>query len=76
MAQVLVRNLDQSTVERLKRRAARSGRSLQAEAKSILENASRLNPASARALADKIRRQLAGRQHTDSALLVAEDRRR
>jgi hypothetical protein len=42
----------------------------------ILERASRLSAVEARALADRIRRQLAGRQHSDSVGLLAEDRSR
>ncbi len=76
MAQVLVRNLDPTLVERLKARALRHGRSLQAELKSVLEQAAGVGAEDARALAARIRRRLAGRQHSDSAALVAEDRRR
>ena len=36
MAQVLVRNLDDEVVERIKRRAERNGRSLEAELRDIL----------------------------------------
>lgn len=39
MAQVLVRNLDDAVVERLKARAAKAGRSLEAELRGILEAA-------------------------------------
>ena len=39
MAQVLVRNLRDKVVARLKKRAAQRGRSLQAEVKQILEDA-------------------------------------
>ncbi len=75
MSQVLVRDLDPAVLERLKQRAAQSGRSLQAELKTILENAARPVPAAA-ALAARIRRKLSGRRHSDSADLVASDRRR
>ncbi len=76
MAQVLVRNLDPGAVERLKARALRHGRSLQAELKSVLEQAAGVSAEDARALAARIRRRLAVRQQSDSAALVAEDRRR
>ena len=75
MSQVLVRDLDPDVVQRLKERARLNGRSLQAELKSILEQASRSN-ADIRILAERFARRLAKRRHTDSALLVAEDRRR
>jgi plasmid stability protein len=76
MAQVLVRDLKADVVARLKARAKRRGRSLQNELKDILESAARRTPLEARALADRIRGQLAGRVHSDSVDLVAEDRRR
>lgn len=76
MAQVLVRNLDPVVVERLKARALRHGRSLQAELKLVLEQAVGVSAADAKALAARIRRRLAGRHHSESAALVAEDRRR
>jgi plasmid stability protein len=41
MPSVLIRNLDDDTVERLKERARQNRRSLQGEAKSILESAVR-----------------------------------
>jgi plasmid stability protein len=49
MAQVLIRNLDEAVVERLKSRAAAKQRSLEAELREILEEASR--PTKAEALA-------------------------
>jgi plasmid stability protein len=76
MAQVLVRNLGDATVERLKRRARSHGRSLQAELHDILERAARTDIADARRAAEKIRRKLSDREHSDSAQLVGEDRSR
>jgi plasmid stability protein len=76
VAQVLVRDLKVDVVARLKARAKRHGRSLQTELKQILEMASRHSAVDARALADRIRGQLAGRAHTDSVELLAEDRAR
>jgi plasmid stability protein len=76
MAQVLVRDLKADVVARLKARAKARGRSLQTELKVILEQASRQSALDARALAARIRRQLAGRRHSDSADLLAEDRAR
>ena len=52
MAQVLIRDLDESTVESLKTIAANHGRSLQTELKLALEtHAHKANKAGARALA-------------------------
>lgn len=76
MAQVLIRNLNERTVERLKARAARNQRSLQAELQVILERVAETDAIDARALAARIRRELSGRKHSDSAVLIAEDRRR
>ena len=76
MAQVLVRNLEKAIVERLKRRARRHGRSLQAELYEILERASRTDIEDARRVAERIRRQLGDRHHTDSAELIGQDRAR
>jgi plasmid stability protein len=61
-------------MDRLKVRAKGHGRSLQAELKEILDKASRQSPVEARALADRIRRELAGRTHSDSVDLLREDR--
>ena len=76
MAQVLVRELEPEVVRGLKARARSRGRSLQAELKEILEQASRQGTLDARTVTLRIRRRLAGRQHTDSVDLVAEDRAR
>lgn len=77
MAQILVRDLGAKTVDRLKKHAREHGRSLQAEVKSILEDvAVKMTMAEFRATAARIRRSLEGRHHTDSALLIREDRDR
>lgn len=76
MAQVLIRNLEDETVDKLKARAARNDRSLQAELQLILERAAETDVVDGRAVAARIRRMLSGRKHSDSAVLIAEDRRR
>ena len=76
MAQILVRNLDPSVVAGLKKRAAQRGRSLQAEAKAILEQAAKVNPDAARKLVERIRRRFKGKRFSDSARLIREDRDR
>ena len=78
MAQVLVRNLSNEVLERLKQRARREGRSLQSEVKQILEQAAGATSefADARKVAARIRRSLQGRRHSDSSQLIAEDRAR
>ena len=76
MAQVLVRNLTEKSLARLKHRARDHGRSLQSELRQILEQAASSDMLEASRLARRIRRELAGREHSDSAELVAEDRGR
>lgn len=76
MSRVLVRDLSSAVIHKLKARARRHARSLQAELKSILEQAARTDTATARALAARIRQRLAGRSHTDSVTLLAQDRQR
>lgn len=78
MAQLLVRDIDLKTVERLKKRARDNGRSLQSEVRQILNQAANatLTMSEFRALADRIRKQLSNRKHRDSTLLVARDRAR
>ncbi len=76
MPQLLVRDLDADTVERLKRRALRNGRSLQGEVKAILEAAATYSIGEAAAVAEAWQRRLAGRVYTDSAEGIHEDRAR
>ncbi len=77
MAQILVRDLDTKTVERLKNHARENGRSLQREVKKILEDSSnKMTLSEFRTTTARIRKSLEGRKHTDSALLIREDRDR
>lgn len=76
MADILIRDLDPAAVARLKRRAAGHGRSLQAEARMLLEEASRAGDGAVARRAAQLRRRLAGRAHTDSVTLLREDRKR
>lgn len=77
MAQVLVRQLDDKVVDRLKRRAKEHGRSLQSEVKTILEEAVPDYEAAWKRI-EGFRNRLAksGRKFTDSAVLIREDRDR
>ena len=75
MPAIHIRELSRSTLDRLKARARRHDRSLQAELKSILEEAAETDWSGTRALAAKLRKSLAGRTHSDSAELIASDRR-
>ncbi|HEV7767055.1 MAG TPA: hypothetical protein VGQ76_18790 [Thermoanaerobaculia bacterium] len=76
MAKVLIRDVDDRTLVRLKQRAARNKRSLQSELLAIVERAAAVGVVESRAVAARIRRKLSGREHSDSTSLVAEDRRR
>ena len=76
MPEILVRNLDKKTIDRLKKRAKKGGRSLQAEVKSILEQAAKLDMESARRLVDRIRVKCKDRKSSDSVELIREDRER
>ena len=77
MAQLLVRDLDTETINRLKERAKRYHRSLQGEAKLILEEAARrMTMEEARGIAEKWQKKLKGRVFSDSVSLLREDRNR
>ena len=76
MADLLIRDLDEKTVEKLKKRAARNNRSVQAELQMILERAAETDAFDSQVVAARIRRMLGDRKHSDSAALIAADRRR
>ena len=78
MATVHIRRMDEDVVTRLKARAAENNRSLEAEARDILERAvdddtlSKLR--SFREIAVELRRQTGDRRQTASQFLVRRDR--
>lgn len=76
MAQLLVRDLDSDTIQRLKVSARQHGRSLQGEVKVILVNAAVFSLPEARAVSAQWHKRLAGRSVSDSAKLLREDRQR
>ncbi len=79
MARIPIRNLDETVVRKLKHRAKRAGRSLEAEARVVLEQAAdepKLDMKAARKLAEEFSSRFKGRKSTDSAELVREDRDR
>jgi len=76
MPNVLIRDLDEELLDRLKKAAAENGRSLQAEIHAILQRADMLTLAQTRRLSDKWLRRLAGTKQSDSAELIREDRDR
>ena len=76
MAQLIVRNLDESLVRLLKQRAAAKGVSVESEHRRILEEA--LKPPAAEAWlhgADLLRAQ-DGRTFSDSAVIIRQERDR
>ena len=76
MPDILVRGLDAKVVKRLKERARQHGRSLQGEAKLLLEQAAGAGPEEIGAMLDGWKERLAGRRFADSADLIREDRDR
>lgn len=77
MPQILVRQLDNKVVDRLKKRAKEHGRSLQSEVKTILEEAvPDYETAWKRIEGFRKRLRRSGRTFTDSATLIREDRDR
>jgi len=79
MSQILVRNVEKETIERLKERAQRNGRSLEAEARVILSREARrptMDHEAALKLADEIRSRFGDRQLSDSAEIIREARDR
>jgi plasmid stability protein len=81
MAQIIVRNLSEVAVERLKARAKQSHRSLEAEVREILETEAERTPTAeerdeAVRFLDELRAKLAGKITRDSTDLIREDRDR
>jgi plasmid stability protein len=70
-----VRNLDDDLISRLKQRAARHGRSTEAEHREILRQAlsADIEPSFEKLAAD-LRRLTKGRKHTPSEVLLRESR--
>jgi plasmid stability protein len=77
MAQLLVRDLETDIINRLKLRAKNHHRSLQGEAKLILQEAAqRRTMEEVRERASRIRASFGKRKFSDSAELIREDRER
>ena len=75
MGSILVRGLDQKTIERLRERARLNGRSLQQEVTAPLERAATtLTMREARRWSERWRHRLGGRSLSDSAQLIRGDR--
>ncbi len=76
MAQIVIRNIDENAMRRLKSRAARKGVSLERELRTILTDAATADRTGFAARAAAFRRKLAGRRHSDSTRLIRKDRDR
>lgn len=83
MTQVVLENLDPTIIEKLKARAQRHGRSLDAELKEILTQAAQTEVSDRAAAAaeaweriDRARAKYAGQIFSDSVELLREDRQR
>jgi plasmid stability protein len=74
MANVLVRDLDDEILKRLKGAAKAHGRSLQAEIHDVLHRASTRNLAETRRLSAKWLKRLRSSSQSDSAIIIREDR--
>ena len=78
MVTINVRRLDEDVVDRLKRRASLNNRSLEGEARHILECAADNNMAARRAAfleaSDRLREKTRGRKQTPAEVLIREDR--
>jgi plasmid stability protein len=76
MGQVLIRNIDDESLRRLKARAERNGSSLERELRAIITEAARCDRSEFRSRAAAFRRKVGARKHSDSTRLVREDRDR
>ena len=76
MAQILVRDLGMSILERIKAQARQHGRSLQGEVKMILIEAADLSLREAITVSRRWHKRLGSRTFSDSARLIREDRNR
>lgn len=76
MAQVIVRNIDDEVVKRLKARATRHGHSLEQELRDVLTIAAKPDREALLALADKVRAMTPSENvgKFDSTKLIREDR--
>lgn len=76
MPNVLIRNLDEKVLDRLKKSASANGRSLQAEIHAILERADIERRARTQRISAKFLRELGDSIQSDSTELIREDRER
>ncbi len=76
MPDILIRGLDAKAFVRLRARARRHRRSLQSEARLVLEQAAGASGAEVVAMLDRWKKRFAGRKFSHSVDLIREDRSR
>ena len=74
MPDVLIRGVEPAVIDRLKRRAALRGTSLQVEAKRVLEPGAKYTKEEFLHVAKELREETKGGPHTDSTVLIRETR--
>ena len=76
MPNILVRDVETIVLEKLKKRASENGRSLQSEVHFIINYFVKNEPLSDAEVAKKIKDALSSRDHSESSVLLREDRDR
>ncbi|MCD6416853.1 MAG: hypothetical protein J7M08_09200 [Planctomycetes bacterium] len=76
MPDLVLRGLDEQTIKRIEARARRHGRSLQSEAKLLIEQAAGASNRDIAAMLDGWKQRFAGRRFASSLDLIREDRDR
>ena len=76
MGDILIRNLDEQTLKRLKAQAKRHGRSLQSEVRLLVKRAAGADVDQIAAMFDGWRKRFRGRRFSDSVRLIRDDRKR
>lgn len=76
MPDVLIRDVEDKLLSKLKSRAKRNGRSLQSELMVVFASLAESDGLSDEKTAEKIKNSLRSGTHTDSVQLLREDRRR
>ena len=76
MPNLLIRDVSQKTVDKLKEKARQHNRSLQGEVKHLIEESAKTTMQDAADRARKIRASFRGKTFSDSVELLREDRRR
>jgi plasmid stability protein len=76
MASILVRNLDEKIVKRLKENAKQHGRSLQGEVKEILTNGAKMSLTEMHQMLQEWNKRWGKRKFSDSTEMIREDRDR